>query len=248
MRDPLLSSLGPRCAATTGQCTQQMHADCRSMYADHHGHLSLLHGLKEALWHSISHTLSIDVFKVNAFPSRLITVAYGFLVMILTNTCAPVCCARWAARTRVGFARTRLTALTIPTARLSTASSLDTKVTIRFSTLRRSARRAWRPARVVQTDAGRLQCRYTANLAAFLTVAQLDTNIQAVPDLRSRTVATVQPYVKRLYENHQLTTTDIDSARRHGPACLACSRPQLVRDLASRSKISHATRNACHCF
>jgi hypothetical protein len=109
----------------------------RSMYSMHSGRFSLLHGMKEALWHSISHTLSIDVFKVNAFPSRLITVAYGFLVMILTNT-------------------------------------------------------------------------YTAELAAFLTVAQLDTKISSVNDLRGKTVVTVTPYLRRLLDNHHIDATDRD--------------------------------------
>ena len=109
----------------------------RSMYTDHHGRLSILHGLKEAMWHSISHTLSIDVFRVNAFPSRIVTVAYGFLVLILTNT-------------------------------------------------------------------------YTANLAAFLTVDQLDAKINDVSDLKGRSVATIQPYVKRLRDNYGIAATDRD--------------------------------------
>ena len=55
------------------------------MYTDKHGRLSLLHGLKEALWHSIAHTLSIDVFRVHALPSRLVTIAYGFLVLVRSS-------------------------------------------------------------------------------------------------------------------------------------------------------------------
>lgn len=109
------------------------------MYTDKNGELSILHGLKEALWHSISHTLSIDVFRVNAFPSRMVTVAYGFLVLILTNT-------------------------------------------------------------------------YTANLAAFLTVDQLDTTVSSVDDLRGKSVATIQPYVKRLADNFGIAATSRDGA------------------------------------
>ena len=69
------------------------HAACmrRCLYGIHNGHRALLHGLKEALWHSISHTLSIDVFRVNSFPSRIITVAYAFLVQVLINTYTGVC-------------------------------------------------------------------------------------------------------------------------------------------------------------
>lgn len=155
------------------------------MYADHHGHLSILHGLKEALWHSISHTLSIDVFKVNAFPSRLITVAYGFLVMIITNTCALVRPARLASCGSASVACQCQTPHFVHMARCAVDESSSNVC----------ARR-----------------RYTANLAAFLTVEQLDTNINSVTDLRARAVATVQPYVKRLYDNHRLTTTDRDSA------------------------------------
>jgi hypothetical protein len=59
---------------------------CRSAYTTAAGKLHIFHGLTESLWHSVSHTLSIDVFKVHSFPSRLITAAYAFLVMILTNT------------------------------------------------------------------------------------------------------------------------------------------------------------------
>jgi Ligand-gated ion channel/Bacterial extracellular solute-binding proteins, family 3 len=118
------------------------------MYTDRHGRLSILHGLKEALWHSISHTLSIDVFRVNAFPSRMVTVAYGFMVLILTNT-------------------------------------------------------------------------YTANLAAFLTVDQLDTKINSAADLKGKSVATIEPYVKRLAANYGITASSRDGAHDAtlGPLC-----------------------------
>ena len=120
------------------------------MYTDKNGHLSILHGLKEALWHSISHTLSIDVFRVNAFPSRMVTVAYGFLVLILTNT-------------------------------------------------------------------------YTANLAAFLTVDQLDTTVNSVDDLRGKSVATIQPYVQRLADNFGISATARDGAPPH-----SCTLPRTL--------------------
>eukprot|EP00892_Ulva_mutabilis_P009355 jgi/Ulvmu1/6792/UM030_0130.1 len=93
--------------------------------------LDIVSGLRECLWHSISHTLSIDVFKVRSLPARIITAAYAFLVLILTNT-------------------------------------------------------------------------YTANLAAFLTVDQLDTTISSIDDLRGKSVATIEPYVSRLYRNHHV--------------------------------------------
>lgn len=136
---------------------------CRCVYTDRHGRPSILVGLKEALWHSISHTLSIDVFQVNAFPSRLVTVAYGFLVMILTNT-------------------------------------------------------------------------YTANLAAFLTVEQLDSSINSVTDLRGKAVGTIQPYLRRLEENHGIAATDADSAHR-GCCCMyplrCCLRLQVPSTFVS---------------
>jgi Ligand-gated ion channel len=111
---------------------------CRSFYS-HGGRLHILHGLTESMWHSISHTLSIDVFKVHSFPSRLITAAYAFLVLILTNT-------------------------------------------------------------------------YTANLAAFLTVDQLDTKISKIDDLRGKAVVTIQPYLDRLYQNHRIAASASEGA------------------------------------
>lgn len=122
----------------------------RNVYIDKQGNLSILVGLKEAMWHSIAHTLSIDVFQVNAFSSRLVTVAYAFLVMILANT-------------------------------------------------------------------------YTANLAAFLTVQQLDTTINAVTDLSGRAVATTDTYVDRLRLNHNIIGTTTDSAL--SPPCLCLVSP-----------------------
>ena len=83
------------------------------------------------------------MFKVHAFPSRIITAAYAFLVLILTNT-------------------------------------------------------------------------YTANLAAFLTVDQLDTQISDIIDLRGKAVVTIEPYIDRLYSNHRIVATDKEGAA----ACL----------------------------
>ena len=58
----------------------------RCLYNVNRSRRALLRGFKEALWHSVSHTLSIDVFRVNSFCARIVTVAYAFLVMIITNT------------------------------------------------------------------------------------------------------------------------------------------------------------------
>jgi hypothetical protein len=44
------------------------------------GNIAVWRNLKEAIWHSVSHTLSIDVFRVNTGPARIITVAYCFMV------------------------------------------------------------------------------------------------------------------------------------------------------------------------
>ena len=44
--------------------------------------------LKEAVWHSLAYTMSIDVFVVSSTPARLVVVAYCFVVMIIANTCA----------------------------------------------------------------------------------------------------------------------------------------------------------------
>lgn len=111
---------------------------CRTAYMKGEK-LDIAAGLVQCLWHSVSHTLSIDVFHVRSFPARIITAAYAFLVLILTNT-------------------------------------------------------------------------YTANLAAFLTVNQLDTTINSVEDLRGKVVSTVEPYIYRLYDNHRISATSIDGA------------------------------------
>ena len=89
------------------------------------------------MWHSLSHTLSMDVFRVNSFSARIITIAYAFLVLIITHT-------------------------------------------------------------------------YTANLAAFLTVQQLDTSIDSVSDLKGRAVATLPPYVDRLEKIYHVQATAQD--------------------------------------
>jgi ABC-type amino acid transport substrate-binding protein len=46
----------------------------------------LVGGLREAFWHGLSHTLSIDVFRVNTLPARLVTAAYAFIVLITSST------------------------------------------------------------------------------------------------------------------------------------------------------------------
>jgi hypothetical protein len=53
---------------------------------------------------------------------------------------------------------------------------------------------------------------YTANLAAFLTVKQLDTKINSVEDLVGKTVATLPTYVDRLYTTHRIWAVDSDGA------------------------------------
>jgi hypothetical protein len=58
----------------------------RCIYRDRDGKINFLHGLKETLWHAVSHTLKIDVFRVYSFPARLVTVGYAFLVLIVSNT------------------------------------------------------------------------------------------------------------------------------------------------------------------
>lgn len=93
-----------------------------------------MYGLSEALWHSVSNTLAIDVFKVSSLPARIIVSANAFVVLIIINT-------------------------------------------------------------------------YTANLAAFLTVKQLDTSIHSVGDLAGKSVATAPTYVDRLYSNSRITAT-----------------------------------------
>jgi hypothetical protein len=53
---------------------------------------------------------------------------------------------------------------------------------------------------------------YTANLAAFLTVDQLDTSIKNVADLWGKRVATFPTYQSRLNKNHPITTVTSDGA------------------------------------
>jgi hypothetical protein len=55
-------------------------------------------------------------------------------------------------------------------------------------------------------------CAAAANLAAFLTVSQLDTDIKGPDDLVGRAVASVTPYLERLDENHRISATDADGA------------------------------------
>ena len=58
---------------------------CSTFYAEG-GKLDVWRGLRECMWHSVSHTLSIDVFRVSSFSARIVTVAYAFLVLIITHT------------------------------------------------------------------------------------------------------------------------------------------------------------------
>eukprot|EP00892_Ulva_mutabilis_P009348 jgi/Ulvmu1/6786/UM030_0124.1 len=108
----------------------------RTFYAED-GRLHVLRGLRECMWHSVCHALSIDVFRVRSFSARIVTVAYAFLVLIITHT-------------------------------------------------------------------------YTANLAAFLTVQQLDTPIRSIKDLQGKAVSTVEVYASRLAENHHISASVVD--------------------------------------
>jgi Ligand-gated ion channel len=67
------------------RCEYSRHA-CRCIYRDPHGELSILHGLKEAMWHAVTHVMRMDVFSVNTFPARLVTAAYAFIVVIFIAT------------------------------------------------------------------------------------------------------------------------------------------------------------------
>eukprot|EP00892_Ulva_mutabilis_P001091 jgi/Ulvmu1/10983/UM007_0162.1 len=109
----------------------------KCIYRDRFGELNVLWGIKEAMWHSVSHTLSIDVFRVTSLPARIVTAAYAFLVLILANT-------------------------------------------------------------------------YTANLAAFLTVSQMDLGISGIKDLRGKSVGTLPTYTARLYHNHRIIASAVD--------------------------------------
>lgn len=46
----------------------------------------MLWAIKEALWHSISHVLEINVFTVHSLESRIIVATYAFVVLIVSNT------------------------------------------------------------------------------------------------------------------------------------------------------------------
>ena len=46
---------------------------------------TILHGLLQSFWHAMSHALSIDVFRVQTLPARIVTVAYGFTVLIVSS-------------------------------------------------------------------------------------------------------------------------------------------------------------------
>jgi hypothetical protein len=69
---------------------------------------------------------------------------------------------------------------------------------------------------------------YTANLAAFLTVDQLDTSIKTVDDLWGKRVATFPTYHARLNRNHHIATVTDDGALPPPsvlPAICCCSNP-----------------------
>ena len=72
-----------------------------SAYAN--SHTGLLGGLQEALWHGLSHTLSIDVFRVNTLPARIVTAAYAFLVLIISSTYTANLAIFLTTRTEVGI-------------------------------------------------------------------------------------------------------------------------------------------------
>lgn len=111
------------------------------MYLDRRtGAFRLLAALKEAMWHSVSHVLSFNVFVVNATPARIVVAAYAFMVLIISST-------------------------------------------------------------------------YLANLAAFLTVDQLDTTITSVSDLWDKAVATFPTYADRLDTNHHVSASTTDRAQ-----------------------------------
>jgi hypothetical protein len=50
------------------------------------GKLHLLWAIKEALWHSISHVLAINVFTVHSVESRIVVATFAFVVLIVSNT------------------------------------------------------------------------------------------------------------------------------------------------------------------
>lgn len=43
-------------------------------------------GIQEAIWHALSTVLSIDVFRVNSLPARVVSAAFAFVVLIVCNT------------------------------------------------------------------------------------------------------------------------------------------------------------------
>lgn len=122
-----------------GECVPMEEPLCRCIYTDDKGKLRFWFAFKEALWHSVSQMLSINVFTVYVFSSRIVVAAYAFVVLIVSNT-------------------------------------------------------------------------YLANLAAFLTVDQLDSKIKDVTDLWGKSVATFPTYFRRLEENHHITAITTDGA------------------------------------
>ena len=50
------------------------------------GRLRPLWAVKEALWHSVSHVLAINVFTVRSAESRIVVATFAFVVLIVSNT------------------------------------------------------------------------------------------------------------------------------------------------------------------
>ena len=74
------------------RCAREWLRVCRrfnySANKDMAGAGSWAANLKEAIWHSFAYTMSIDVFVVSSTSARIVVVAYCFMVMIISNTCA----------------------------------------------------------------------------------------------------------------------------------------------------------------
>lgn len=43
-------------------------------------------GMRDSMWHALSHTLLIDAFSVKSLPARIIAAAFGFVVLIVSST------------------------------------------------------------------------------------------------------------------------------------------------------------------
>lgn len=62
-----------------------------------------------------------------------------------------------------------------------------------------------------------MACRYTANLAAFLTVSTLNAGVTSIRDLHGKLVVTIPIYPERIWRNHGLRTTSELGAARASP-------------------------------